>query len=105
MESPSAAAALRLLYASLTPLEAQTGAGWKTYEQFLMDFPVPLNSMRCRHVMQFLRQVFHLQVSEHLLLAVLIDEGNAPEDPFPRAAYQPPPKVSRFIYLMFHIRR
>ena len=94
---------MRFLYACLTPLEERAGASWKTYEDFLKFFPVPLNSLRCRHVLQFLRRTFKLLPDQVLLVGMLIDEGNAPEEPFPRAARQPSPKVSGFIYLMFHM--
>ena len=87
-------AALRLLYACLSPLEAEELG---PYEDFLESFPkTSMHGLRCAHVLQFLRRALEVPDSKHMLLVVLIDEGNAAKEAFP-PAYGRPPEVSSLI--------
>lgn len=88
------AGALRLLYACLSPLEGRQPGEAGSYHDFLRDFPQKLkHKLRCPDVLNFLREALKVPDSKDLMLLLLIDEGNAALETFPRQAYGKPPKV------------
>ena len=72
------AAALRLLYACLCPLDdgrSPTGPG--LYGDFLESVPAIVRRMvRIPHVVRFMRAALHVPEGNLFLLLVLVDEGN-----------------------------
>ncbi len=88
------AAALRLLYTCLTPLEGRDKGKAGSYKQFLFSFPHELKGMlRCDDVLVFLRRALDVPEEEHLMLLLLVDEGNAAMASFPREPGLEPPEV------------
>lgn len=89
------ASALRLLYACLSPLEGKRAGKIESYAKFLETAPSALKKrLSCDDVLLFLRRALHVPFEEHLMLLLLVDEGDAACGTFPRGKGAHPPKVS-----------
>ena len=90
------ASALRLLYACLSPLVGKRTGRVESYASFLKTAPPALKKdLRCSDVLLFLRRALHVPFEEHLMLLLLVDEGDTVCGAFPHWGMGArPPKVS-----------
>ena len=89
------APALRLLYACLTPLKRVLPIRIESCNKFLKTIPFNLNKemLNCANVLARMRRALGVSDSEHLMLLLLVDEGNTARGAFPRGKGDMPPEV------------